>query len=348
MQVTMVKKQLLNGEPCRKCNQAEDMLKARGVWGRIDRIAVAEEGNDGSEGMRLGREHGVDTAPFFIVNKDDGAQLVYTSTLKLMRDVFGTADTLIVAPSPVALAESTLGLDDVAARYATAHPQQLIAWALERFGRECAIAFSGAEDVALIDMAAKAGLAFSVFCLDTGRLHAETYRFIEKVRTHYRIDIDMVSPEAQPLQAFVRTKGLFSFYEDGHQECCAVRKVEPLKRSLRGYRAWISGQRKDQSPSTRADIAIVHADPAFEGKSGALVKLNPVANWSSAQVWSYIRENDVPINALHERGFVSIGCEPCTRATLPGQHEREGRWWWEAATQKECGLHSLKPTTPSI
>jgi len=224
-----------------------------------------------------------------------------------------------------------------------------VRYALERFGEDCALAFSGSEDVAMIDMAVRSGQRFSVFCLDTGRLHPETYRFIDRVRRHYGIEIELLSPDAPALQAFVRTKGLFSFYEDGHGQCCAVRKVEPLKRMLASKGAWMTGQRKDQSPNTRAQVPLVQEDANHSRPAGAaaLFKWNPLANWSSAQVWQYIRANDVPFNELHERGFVSIGCEPCTRAILPGQHEREGRWWWEEATKKECGLHSVMPRSAS-
>jgi phosphoadenosine phosphosulfate reductase len=116
--------------------------------------------------------------------------------------------------------------------------------------------------------------------------------------------------------------------------------VEPLRRALGTLSAWVTGQRCDQSPSTRAALPVVQADPTFSTPDRELVKFNPLANWTSKQVWEYIRDNDVPYNALHERGFTSIGCEPCTRAVLPGQHEREGRWWWEEATRKECGLHA--------
>jgi phosphoadenosine phosphosulfate reductase len=125
-----------------------------------------------------------------------------------------------------------------------------------------------------------------------------------------------------------------------------IRKVEPLRRTLSGLRAWATGQRRDQSPATRAAIAVVERDRTFSGLEGPLVKLNPLAGWTSAQTWSYIRENDIPFNELHERGFVSIGCEPCTRATLPGEHERAGRWWWEETTKRECGLHIGNVTKP--
>lgn len=216
-------------------------------------------------------------------------------------------------------------------------PKQIIKRALQDVSN-IAISFSGAEDVVLIDLALKAKKDIKVFSLDTGRLHPETYEFIEQVRTHYGISIDVVSPQAEALQNFVKTKGLFSFYNDGHQECCRVRKIEPLKRHLQTLDGWITGQRKDQSPGTRSSIATVELDN-FEGCNGKLIKYNPLANWTSQQVWDYIRMFDVPYNKLHTQGYVSIGCQPCTRPTLPGQHEREGRWWWEAAEGKECGLH---------
>ena len=138
----------------------------------------------------------------------------------------------------------------------------------------------------------------------------------------------------------VNEKGLFSFFKDGHQECCGIRKVQPLRKKLATLDGWITGQRKDQSPGTRTEIPVVQADVGFSGPDKQLIKYNPLANWSSADVWSYIRMMEIPYNPLHERGFVSIGCEPCTRPVLPNQHEREGRWWWEEATQKECGLHA--------
>ena len=175
--------------------------------------------------------------------------------------------------------------------------------------------------------------------MDTGRLHAETYRFIEQVREHYNIKIDVLSPDTESVQNLVREKGLYSFYKDGHKECCGIRKVIPLRRKLTSLNAWITGQRKDQSPDTRNAVPVVERDGAFSTSEHELIKFNPLSNWSSADVWEYIRSNDVPFNALHQQGFISIGCEPCTRAVLPNQHERAGRWWWEEATQKECGLH---------
>jgi phosphoadenosine phosphosulfate reductase len=218
------------------------------------------------------------------------------------------------------------------------NPRTILKTALANFDN-IAISFSGAEDVVLIDMALQLGKSVQVFSLDTGRLHPETYRFIEQVRKHYQIDIEVLSPDREQLEAFVKQKGLFSFYDDGHQQCCGIRKVEPLRRKLVGLDAWITGQRKDQSLDTRGDIPEVQLDTAFSTADKPLIKFNPLLNWSSAQVWDYIEAYQVPFNSLHNQGFISIGCEPCTRAVLPNQHERAGRWWWEDAAKKECGLH---------
>jgi phosphoadenosine phosphosulfate reductase len=228
----------------------------------------------------------------------------------------------------------------LAEEWAGKQPSDLIHIAIVEYGPDVAISFSGAEDVVLVDMACKVGGTFTVFSLDTGRLHPETYRFLEKVREHYRIPVETYFPQPAAVQKLVAAKGLFSFYRDGHKECCGVRKVEPLQRALQPLSAWITGQRRDQSPGTRAAVPVVQVDPTFGSDAHPLVKFNPLANWTSQQVWTYIRANDVPYNALHERGFISIGCEPCTRAVRPGEHERAGRWWWEEETMKECGLHA--------
>jgi phosphoadenosine phosphosulfate reductase len=232
-----------------------------------------------------------------------------------------------------------------AATWAARSPQDILALALTEYSPELGLSFSGAEDVVLIDMAIKLRMPFRVFSLDTGRLHPETYQVLEKVRTHYGIEIETYLPQPDAVQTLVRAKGLFSFYTDGHKECCGIRKVEPLMRALTPLRAWVTGQRKDQSPGTRADVPVVQLDRTFGTAARPLVKFNPLSFWTSAQVWAYIREHDVPYNALHDRGFISIGCEPCTRPTNPGQHERAGRWWWEEETKKECGLHAANVTT---
>lgn len=235
---------------------------------------------------------------------------------------------------------NSINLTDIDKEMSSQSPQDILRYALENHDN-IAISFSGAEDVVLIDMARKIRPDIKVFSLDTGRLHAETYRFIEEVRKHYDINIDVVYPDATRVEQLVKEKGLFSFYEDDHKECCGIRKIAPLRKQLLTVDAWITGQRRDQSPGTRAEVPVVQDDKAFARPDDKLTKFNPLANWSSKQVWDYIRENNVPYNALHDEGYISIGCEPCTRPTGPGQHEREGRWWWEEATKKECGLHAV-------
>ena len=229
-------------------------------------------------------------------------------------------------------------LAKIQSEYESQSPRQIIDFALNQFDN-ITISFSGAEDVVLIDMAAKITSNLQVFSIDTGRLHSETYQFLQQVREYYQIDLEILFPDAQQVEEFVKEKGLFSFYEDNHKECCGIRKVRPLRRKLATVDAWITGQRKDQSPDTRANIPVIQHDGAFSTADHQLIKFNPLANWTSEQVWQYIRHFKVPYNPLHAKGFVSIGCEPCTRAVLPNQHEREGRWWWENAADKECGFH---------
>ncbi|XP_078437506.1 5'-adenylylsulfate reductase 3, chloroplastic-like [Wolffia australiana] len=248
--------------------------------------------------------------------------------------------TLVTAADPTPV--EVIDFDKLARELDSTSPLEIMDKALEMFGNDIAIAFSGAEDVALIEYAHLTGRPFRVFSLDTGRLNPETYRFYDEVEKRYNIRIEYVFPDAVEVQALVRSKGLFSFYEDGHQECCRVRKVRPLRKTLKGLRAWITGQRKDQSPGTRASVPVVQVDPSFEGLDGgvgSLVKWNPVAEVDGRDIWKFLRTMNVPVNSLHSQGYVSIGCEPCTRPVLPGQHEREGRWWWEDAKAKECGLH---------
>lgn len=239
---------------------------------------------------------------------------------------------------------ASINFVDIDSTLQTASPQEILAYALEEHDN-LALSFSGAEDVAIIDMAVRIKPDVQVFCLDTGRLHPETYEFIENVRRHYDLQLDVLFPDATAVRTLVQDKGLFSFYDDNHQECCGIRKVGPLKQKLLTLDAWVTGQRKDQSPGTRASIPVIQADRVFSRPGETLVKFNPLANWTSQQVWDYIRTQNVPYNILHDQGYVSIGCEPCTRPIGPGQHEREGRWWWEEATKKECGLHSSNTKT---
>jgi phosphoadenosine phosphosulfate reductase len=229
-------------------------------------------------------------------------------------------------------------------------PEDTLRDAYARFAADrIAISFSGAEDVVLIEMAVsivEKAADVRVFCLDTGRLHPETYRFIEQVRDHYGVTLELLSPDAREVEDLVRRKGLFSFYKDGHQECCAIRKIQPLRRKLATLDAWITGQRRDQSV-TRTDVPFEQEDLVFGSAAHPVVKFNPLAAWSSADVWNFIRERGVPYNPLHDKGFMSIGCEPCTRPVGPHDHERNGRWWWEQSTQKECGLHAQNVRSPS-
>jgi phosphoadenosine phosphosulfate reductase len=236
------------------------------------------------------------------------------------------------------MAIATTDIQRLAIEYDTRHPQQILELAFGQFDN-IAISFSGAEDVVLIDMASSIKGGVQVFSLDTARLHPETYRLMDRVRERYDVAFEVLFPDPLAVEKLVREKGLFSFYKEGHRECCGIRKVAPLRRKLKTLDAWITGQRKDQSPGTRAAIPVIERDAAFSAPERPLIKFNPLAQWSSAEVWRYIRDHDVPYNELHAKGYISIGCEPCTRPVLPNQHEREGRWWWEAETIKECGLH---------
>ena len=234
----------------------------------------------------------------------------------------------------------------LAADFARRTPQDILELALREYSPAVGLSFSGAEDVVLIDMAVKIGVPFTVFTLDTGRLHPDTYRFIDLVRTHYGMRIETFAPNAEAVQKLVSTKGFFSFYVDGHKECCGIRKVEPLMRALKPLGAWVTGQRKDQSPNTRSEVPVIQLDRTFGTPEHPLVKFNPLSFWTSQQVWAYIRDYEVPYNTLHDHGFISIGCEPCTRPVNPGQHERAGRWWWEEETKRECGLHAANTAGP--
>lgn len=192
-----------------------------------------------------------------------------------------------------------------------------------------------AEDMVLTDLILKAKLPIAIFSLETGRLHAETLSMVERVKETYGYDIALYRPQAEAVERYVADHGLNAFYDsvEMRKECCRIRKVEPLGRALAGKRAWITGQRRAQS-STRAELAVQEDDPAH-----GMQKFNPLADWSEQDVWDYLRGNDVPYNALHDRGYPSIGCEPCTRAIQPGEDVRAGRWWWENPESKECGLH---------
>ncbi len=214
--------------------------------------------------------------------------------------------------------------------------EEVVRWAADTFGQEIALASSfGAEDVVVIDMIAKVAPEIRVFTLDTGRLHDETYEVMERVRVKYGVVIQSYFPDRDKVEQLEREKGFYSFREsiENRKECCGIRKMEPLRRALSGMKAWMTGLRSEQAV-TRTDMAVVEWD-----EGNGLAKVNPLIDWSEEQVWEYIRANEVPCNALHDRGFPSIGCAPCTRAIKPGEDVRAGRWWWENPENKECGLH---------
>ncbi|MBI4227757.1 MAG: phosphoadenylyl-sulfate reductase [Candidatus Omnitrophica bacterium] len=223
-------------------------------------------------------------------------------------------------------------------------PQEVLRWGLQQFSPRIGLASSfGAEDVALIDMLAARHRDVTIFTLDTGRLNEETYEVMERIRRHYGISIKSYFPNFERVQALERGKGFYSFREsvENRKECCGIRKVEPLGRALAELDAWITGLRRTQAV-TRGGVPKIEVDAAHDG----MVKLNPLADWSETQVWDYIKAHRVPYHALHDQGYPSIGCAPCTRAIQPGEDVRAGRWWWERPDQKECGLH-LNPPKPS-
>jgi phosphoadenosine phosphosulfate reductase len=228
-------------------------------------------------------------------------------------------------------------IDGLNGRLIGANPEDVLSWALEAFPGRVALASSfGAEDVALIDLLARTGKPYRVFLLDTGRLHEETYDLVDRVRSRYGVKVEVYSPRTELVEGLTTANGFGSFRlsVENRKECCFLRKVEPLRRALSTVDAWITGLRRSQSV-TRAEIQVVEIDQDH----GGIAKINPLVNWSEEDVWSYIRANDVPYHPLHDQGYPSIGCAPCTRPIQPGDDVRAGRWWWESPEHKECGLH---------
>jgi phosphoadenosine phosphosulfate reductase len=199
----------------------------------------------------------------------------------------------------------------------------------------------GMEDQVVTDLLHKSGVVSTIFTLDTGRLFPETYSTWSRTLERYRVSIDAYYPNTEKIQEFVRDYGPNSFYEsvDRRKQCCHIRKVEPLKRALAGNSVWITGLRAEQSPN-RNDMQILEWDEVNQ-----IIKYNPLLHWSTEEVWAYINQHNVPYNSLHDKGFISIGCAPCTRAIKPGEDFRAGRWWWEDQSKKECGLHVHQVTT---
>ena len=211
----------------------------------------------------------------------------------------------------------------------------LIARAATRHAPAALATSFGAEDMVLVDLVVRTRLPVSVFTLDTGRLPVETYELIDRTRERYGVAVDVYFPDTLATETYMREHGVNGFYRsvELRERCCAIRKTAPLARALAAKGAWITGLRRGQS-ATRGDVEL----EAFDAIHG-LPKFNPLAHWSDADVWSYIRRHDVPYNRLHDRGYPSIGCAPCTRAIAPGEDLRSGRWWWERPETKECGLH---------
>ncbi|HYT27341.1 MAG TPA: phosphoadenylyl-sulfate reductase [Actinomycetota bacterium] len=239
---------------------------------------------------------------------------------------------------PDAAAEARAAAD----RLAGASAADVLAWATATFGDRFAVvtAFQ-AEGMVVLDLARRADPAVRVLTIDTGRLPQETYDVIETVRARWGMTVEVLAPDTRAVEAMTSRHGPNLFRRDQALRllCCQVRKVDPLAGALAGLDAWASGLRRDETPA-RARVAPVEVDLTH----GGIVKLNPLATWSREQVWAYVREHGLPVHPLYERGYTSIGCAPCTRAVAPGEGRTEGRWWWEAGADRECGLHHQTPS----
>ena len=213
---------------------------------------------------------------------------------------------------------------------------ETLRWAYDTFDRVAIVASFQAESSVIIDMASRIRRDLHVLTLDTGRLPQETHEMFDRVRERYGIEVDVITPDPAEVREMVAARGTNLFYSsvENRRLCCDVRKSRPLQRALEGFDAWVTGIRRDQA-STRANTQAV----AIDEEHGGIAKVAPLAAWSKAEVWDYIREHNLPYHPLYERGYTSIGCAPCTRATAAGEDERAGRWWWEQNEVKECGLH---------
>jgi phosphoadenosine phosphosulfate reductase len=218
-------------------------------------------------------------------------------------------------------------------------PEAVLRWAFETFPRVALVASFQAESCVLIDMSARITSSLNVLTLDTGRLPQETHDMFDRVRERYGIEVEVMMPDPEDLRDLVARHGtnLFRQSPELRRLCCDVRKSRPLAKALHGYDAWVTGTRRDQTRS-RTNISVVAADLDNPG----LAKIAPLAAWSTSQVWAYVREHDVPYHSLYDQGYTSIGCAPCTRATIAGEDARAGRWWWERGEDKECGLHVVR------
>ena len=229
--------------------------------------------------------------------------------------------------------------------YSNKSPEEVIKWTLDNLHPGVALASSfGAEDVVVIDMLAKISPDARIFTLDTGRLNQETYDLMDDIRNRYKMNIEVMFPNQDEVQEMVRTNGVNLFYRsrENRKLCCGIRKVHPLTNMLSTLEGWITGIRADQTQN-RSDSSKFEID----GQFGGILKVNPIIDWTWEMVWDYIKANKVPYNKLHDKGYPSIGCEPCTRPIKPGEDLRAGRWWWENESDKECGLHMDHSTSHS-
>jgi len=232
-----------------------------------------------------------------------------------------------------------MNVDELNKKFEKASPEDILKYFLTEYKETIALSSSlGAEDQVLTDMICKIDKKSRIFTLDTGRMFQETYDLIAKTNLKYGINIEIYFPETSQVEKMVKEKGINLFYDsvENRKLCCNIRKQKPLKKAFKGLEVWICGLRREQS-ITRFSTPLVEWDAVNE-----LIKLNPLFNWTEEQVWDYIKKNNVPYNALHDAGFPSIGCQPCTRQVKKGDDIRSGRWWWEEPENKECGLHNRK------
>jgi phosphoadenosine phosphosulfate reductase len=231
---------------------------------------------------------------------------------------------------------SPLQIEELNEKIKLLTPSEVISFFYGMYGNRIALSTSlGAEDQVLTQMASESTPNLRVFTLDTGRLFPETYELIARTASKYKLNIEVFFPSNDSVEKMVHTHGINLFYDsvENRKLCCGVRKIEPLRRAFSTLDAWICGLRASQSV-TRSGLEVVEWDEA-----NGLLKINPLATWSNDDVWNYIRQYNVLYNPLHDKGFPSIGCQPCTRGVEPGEDVRAGRWWWENPETKECGLH---------
>jgi thioredoxin-dependent adenylylsulfate APS reductase len=232
-------------------------------------------------------------------------------------------------------------IEEVASgRMDTWSAERVVEWGFEHFAPRIALSasFGSREGMVILHLMHTLDPAKArVFTVDTGRLPQETYNLMDRVRDRYGIEVEVYLPDARRVESLVRDRGLNLFYEsvENRQLCCAVRKVEPFDRALADLDAWVAGLRSGQS-ETRANVRAVEIDDVHDGR----IKLNPLATWSVDEVATYVRQHNVPVNALHDQGYPSVGCTPCSRAIEPHEEERAGRWWWERPESRECGIHT--------